>query len=219
MVILHSLIASAVSRLQESKVLELVREAQAREQNPFVILDEVRAGLEAVGDIYNQGNYFLADLIMAAEIFMEVQDLVLGTIIQEHPGPPQVVFGTVETDIHDIGKNITIAIMRSCGLRVLDLGVNVPPRVFLKNIQDTRAPILCLSGLISQSYDAMKKIIRLLDKESLRPATTVIIGGLVNEEVRNYTGADHWVKDCAVGAALCKKLLSSNDRSHQMTGS
>ena len=219
MAISHSLITSAVSRLQEAKALELVREAMARDQDHFLIMEEVRAGLEAVGDIYNQGNYFLADLIMVAEIFMEVQELVFGAKIPVEPGPPQVIIGTVETDIHDIGKNITIATMRSCGLRVLDLGVNVPPRVFLKSIQDTRAPILCLSGLISQSYDAMKKTVRLLGRDSLRPATKVIIGGLVNEEVRKYTGADRWVKDCAVGTTLCKEILSSNNRSCQMTGS
>ena len=215
----NSLITSAVSKLQEEKVLGLVKQSMAAGQDPFVILEEVRTGLEVVGDIYNQGKYFLADLIMAAEIFMEVQELLLGDRKDEEAGPPQVVIGTVETDIHDIGKNITISTMRYYGLNVLDLGVNVPPRIFLKEVKETKAPILCLSGLISQSYDSMKKTVRLLDKEALRPATKVIIGGLVTEVVRNYTGADYWVKDCTAGVALCKELLAAKNRSGQLTGS
>lgn len=219
MVVSNSLIISAFSRLQEEKVLGLVKQSLAAGQDPFMILEEVRTGLEVVGDIYNQGKYFLADLIMAAEIFMEVQKLVLGDRKHEETGPPQVIFGTVETDIHDIGKNITISTMRYYGLNVLDLGVNVPPRVFLKEVQETGAPILCLSGLISQSYDAMKNTVRLLDRASQRPATRVIIGGLVTEVVRDYTGADYWVKDCRAGVALCREILAASSRSSQMTGS
>ncbi|ATW28539.1 hypothetical protein DCMF_10985 [Candidatus Formimonas warabiya] len=202
------MIVSAVTGIDEEKTLSLVQHGFTKGIDPFVLLEDVRTGLELVGTMYNQGKYFLADLIMAAEIYKHVQEIVLGDreggIPSDHP---QVVFGTVEKDIHDIGKNIAIATMRHFGLRVLDLGVNIPPRLFVQKMEETGAPILCMSGLISDAYDSMKKTVLLLKKSSLFPKTKVIIGGLVNEQVCSYTGAHYWVKNCSAGTELCLKIF------------
>jgi methanogenic corrinoid protein MtbC1 len=97
--------------------------------------------------------------------------------------------------------------MRSRGLRVLDLGVNVPPEKFVEAICFTQAPILCLSGLITQAYESMKNTITLLEHYSLKKQTTVIIGGLVNSEINTILGSDYWVNDATSGMRLCKKII------------
>lgn len=204
----RKLIVSAVASIQEEKAISLVRNGLARGIDPFVLLEEVRTGVEIVLERYNRGEYFLADVVMAADIYKHAQQVVLGSAGETSShGRPQVVFGTVEKDIHDIGKNITIVTMRHYGLEVLDAGVNVSPRAFLEKLRQTGAPILCLSGLISDAYDSMKKTVCLVKKRFGKQRPAIIIGGLVNEVVCSYTGADYWAKNCTDGAELCIKLL------------
>lgn len=206
------LITSAVASINEDKALSLVRYGVARGMDPFALLEEVRAGLEMVGTMYGQGKYFLADLIMAAEIYKQAQQMVLSSCAPDTAsGSPQVLFGTVEKDIHDIGKNIAVTTMRHYGLNILDLGVDVAGNVFMEKLHETGATILCLSGLISDSYDSMKKTIGMLRQEKFPTYTTVIIGGLVNEAICEYTGADYWVRSCTAGADLCLKILQNKE--------
>jgi methanogenic corrinoid protein MtbC1 len=201
------LLVSAVVAIKEEKVLSLVRNGLSKGMDPYSLLEDVRKGLDIVADMYSKGDYFLADLVMAAEIYKEVQQLILGSPEELNADSPQIVFGTVEKDIHDIGKNIAIVTMRQYGLAVQDLGVDVSPDTIVNKVQETRASILCMSGLISDAYDSMKKTVNLLTEkmDSLKPIT--IIGGLVNDAVCRYTGVDYWVKNCTDGASLCLKIL------------
>lgn len=205
----RDLIASAVAGIQEDKAISLVRNGLAKGIDPYVLLEEVRAGVEIVLERYERGEYFLADVVMAAEIYRHAQQVALGTSDEGSDGcsSPQIVFGTVEKDIHDIGKNITIVTMRHYGLKVLDMGVDVAPAAFLEKLRQTGAPILCLSGLISDAYDSMKKTVCLVKRKMGKRRPMIIIGGLVNDAVCGYAGADYWVKTCTEGADLCAKLL------------
>ena len=204
----QQLISHAMAKLDERMFSSLVRRAMEQGTGSLSIIEEATTGMSRVGDLYKSGQYFLADLIVAAEMFKEMLDLVLkeGTL-RPPPDFPPIIFGTVEGDIHDIGKNITIGVLRGNGLEVVDLGVNVPSQAFVDAVQETGSPLLCLSGLITPAYDGMKKTVRLLEREGLRTGVTVVIGGLVNEAVRNHTGADYWVTDCAAGRDLCESIL------------
>jgi Predicted cobalamin binding protein len=209
---IQKMLVSAVTRLDEDLVLNIVKQALLREFDPFVLLEDVKLGLERVGDLYLKGDYFLSDLIMAAEIFKEVAAIVR----KAEPPQPQsfhspVIFGTVQGDIHDIGKNITSEILRYSGFEVCDLGVNVPAQMFVDVARQTGSRMVCLTGLITNSYDAMKRTIHLLDETDFRGHTTVVIGGLVNEAVRRYTGADYWSTDCIKVAELCKRVLCNDN--------
>lgn len=203
----RNFLVSAVVRINEDKVLSLVRHSLARGIEPSAILEDVRTGIDIVAEMYSKGEYFLADLVMAAEIYKEAQRVIFGDPEEQQVENPQIIFGTVEKDIHDIGKNIAIVTMRQYGLSVLDMGVDVPPYTFVDKIMEKNASILCMSGLISDAYDSMRRTVSLLKKRinSHRPA--VIIGGLVNEAVCNYTGANYWVNSCTDGANLCLKIL------------
>ncbi|MGB9885652.1 MAG: cobalamin B12-binding domain-containing protein [Moorellales bacterium] len=197
------LITKAVAQIDEALALRLVHKGLAMGADRLMLVDAVRRGIELVSEKYHRGEYFLADLIMSAEIFKAVVELV-----NDYDPPclvdaPPIVFGTVEEDIHDIGKNIVIGLMRCRGFRVLDLGVDVPAARFVEALKESGSRVLCLSGLVASAYDSMRRTVAALKTEGLREETTVIIGGLVNATIAEYVGADYATSDASTGVDLC----------------
>ncbi len=204
------LLVMAMAQLDEERVLRVVEAGLGRGQSPTEILALTREGLERVGREYSAGRLFLADLLMAAEIFRRVLDILIDVApVEPDLRFPPIVFGTVEGDIHEIGKNVTIAFMRYSGLRIVDLGGNVSPQQFVEAVRTTQAPIVCLSGLVSTCYGSMRRTIALLGKAGLRYSTAVVIGGHVSESIRDYVGADFWADDCSQGVDICRRVLST----------
>ncbi|WP_051275973.1 cobalamin B12-binding domain-containing protein [Desulfovirgula thermocuniculi] len=205
-------LSRAMAELEEKTVLELVKQALAAQKPPLEIVEECRQGLNVVGERYARGEYFLSDLVMSAEIFQEVIRLLepylpLSPGIPGQPEKAEILLGTVEGDIHDIGKNITISLLRCEGFRVYDAGVDIPPDVFLALLKETGARVLGLSTLLTSSFEAMRRTVQLVRMVGPRPPVKVIIGGLVNERVCRYVGADAWVRDAREGVAVCRRWL------------
>jgi methylmalonyl-CoA mutase cobalamin-binding domain/chain len=169
--------------------------------------------MRMVGKRYEQGEYFVAGLIMSGEILREVVELVYPSLEQQSVGKVsgRVVVGTVSGDIHDIGKNIFGMLLSCHGFDVIDLGVDVPPEVFAAKVIETQPDIVGLSGLITASFETMKETIAILRrqaKEQKLSFTTIIGGGMIDEQVCEYTGADYWMSDAMAGVRLCEELLS-----------
>ncbi|WP_425058238.1 Methionine synthase [Sporomusa carbonis] len=200
-----SRLADAIKELNEPLAIELVNNALAAGVPPLDIVEECRAGLVEVGDRYSRGDYFLGDLILSSEIFSQVMN-ILNPILQPTERRPvigKIVCGTVEGDIHDIGKNLAISLVRCYGFEVYDLGVDVSPDKFVLALTESGARILCLCTLLSPGFEALKRtiqLVRLIDRES---KIKILIGGLVNEKVREYTGADAWIDDARRGVDIC----------------
>jgi methanogenic corrinoid protein MtbC1 len=210
---IQKMLVAAMARLDETMVINLVKQGLKMGISPYVLLDEIRAGTDRVGELYSKGEYFLSDLIMASEIFKDVLTLVIkDPTVVPRALYPTIIFGTVEDDIHDIGKNITTGIMRYNGFDICDLGVDVPGAKFVEAVKQYNSQVVCLTGLITEAFESMKKTVDLLDEAGLRSQTIVIIGGLVNESVRKYTGADYWATDCTKVTELCRNILVTNKR-------
>ncbi|WP_258360735.1 cobalamin B12-binding domain-containing protein [Moorella sulfitireducens] len=202
----------AMAELEEKKVLELVRKAIGEDKSPLEIVEECRQGLKIVGERYATGEYFLSDLVMSAEIFQEALKVLepflsVAAVFPENPGEADIVFGTVEGDIHDIGKNITISLLRCEGFRVYDAGVDIPPDIFLNIVQETGARVLGLSALLTSSFESMRRTVQLIRMLPPVHGVKVLIGGLVNERVCQYVGADAWVREAMEGVAICRRWL------------
>ncbi len=200
-----AMLAKAITELDEPLALELVKKAQTEGISPLDIVEECRFGLVEVGDRYSHGEYFLGDLILSSEIFREIMDMVGPSLeaAEKKKVIGKVVFGTVEGDIHDIGKNLVGSLLRCYGYEVYDLGVDVSPDKFMLALTETGAPILCLCTLLSPGFEAVKRtiqLVRLIDRDS---KVKILIGGLVSEKVREYTGADAWVDDARRGVEIC----------------
>lgn len=200
-----ALLANAISELDEPLALELVKKGLESGIPPLDIVEECRSGLVAVGDRYSRGEYFLGDLILSSEIFSQIMD-ILGPVVEPNEQKPfigKIVFGTIEGDIHDIGKNLVGSLLRCYGFEVYDLGVDVPPDRFMLALTESGAPILCLCTLLSPGFEALKRTIQLVRLIERNSKIKILIGGLVNEKVREYTGADAWVDDARQGVEIC----------------
>lgn len=202
------ILAAAVGALDEDRVLYLVDRSLRQGKTPLELLSQLRFGMDRAIKLYARGEYFLGDLLMAAEIFRQSLR-VLSNLVEAAPDPavPPIVFGTVEGDIHEIGKNLTVAFMRYSGLRVIDLGANVPAERFVEEVRQSGAPILCLSGLLTICVAGMEQTVAAVTQAGLRSRTKVVIGGQVSERIRVRVGADHCIVDCFEGVDLCRRLL------------
>jgi dimethylamine corrinoid protein len=227
---IQSALIDHVAELNEQAVLALVQERLAEGDDPLSIVEECQEGMRRVGEQYEQGRYYLAGLIMAGEIFREVMELAQPAIEAQIDGEEsgRVLLGTVEGDIHDIGKNIQGMLLSCHGFTVYDLGVNVPPAEFLAQAKKVRPDIVGLSGLLTSSYDAMRDTIALIRDASATDASAtdasavgladvpIIIGGTsINEQVCEYVGADHWIINAMEGVRLCQQLLAGNSSDPQ----
>jgi len=204
-----ALLIAAIADLQEENALALVRRRLESGDDPMLIIQDCKEGMRQVGLHYERNEYFLAGLIMAGEILREVMELLHPVVAPTAPGRAsgRVLLGTVEGDIHDLGKNIFNMLLGVRSFAVYDLGVNVPPAVFADQVDELQPDIVGLSGLLTSSYDSMRETVELLRSRGLR-APIIIGGGQISEEVCRYVGADYWTTDAVAGVEICQRLMT-----------
>ncbi len=204
-----AILIAAVADLQEETTLALVRQRLDAGDDPLRILKDCREGMRQVGLRYEQNEYFLAGLIMAGEILREVMELLQPVVERQVSGQSsgRILLGTVEGDIHDLGKNIVNMLLRCHRFVVHDLGVDVSPATFAEQAAQVQPHLIGLSGLLTIAYDAMRDTIALLRARGYQ-GPIIIGGGQLNEKVCQYVGADHWTTDAVTGVELCQRLIS-----------
>ncbi|MDR3553912.1 MAG: corrinoid protein [Syntrophobacteraceae bacterium] len=205
-------LAHALSNMEEKRVYEIIDKQIAEGANPMDIIQECNDGMIRVGELFSEGTYFISQLIYSAEILKKVMsklDPLLSGLKVSGSVRGKVIIGTVKGDIHDIGKNIVATLLRGSGFEVIDLGVDVPSEKFVDAVKETNAKILGLSALLNFTYPAMKEVVEAISAAGLREKVKIIIGGApVNEQVREFTGADHYAKDAVEGINMCKEIYS-----------
>lgn len=203
-------LAQALANLEEKKVYELVDKQVAEAANPLDVIKECNDGMIRVGELFSEGKYFISQLIYSAEILKQVMkklDPLLAGIQTAGAGGGKVIIGTVKGDIHDIGKNIVITLLKGSGFDVVDLGVDVPTERFVEAVKETGAKVLGLSALLNFTYPVMKEVVDAVSAAGLRDQVKIIVGGTpVNEQVREYAGADYYAKDAVAGVNICKEI-------------
>jgi methanogenic corrinoid protein MtbC1 len=200
-------LATAISDLEEDKALQLVQSGIDRGDDAPAILASCQEGMTLVGKRYETGEYFISDLMMSGEIFKKASE-ILAPRIKTGGGSARgkVVFGTVKGDIHSIGKDLVVSLLRAAGYDVLDLGVDVPPQKFVDAVRETGAKIVGLSGLLTIAFDSMKETIADMDAAGFRPSVKVMIGGgPVSATAQRYTDADAWGADAHAAVSLCNE--------------
>ncbi len=201
---------NAIAEMREEEAIQLVRDMLDTGVKPMAILDAARQAMDIIGQQYEKGVYFLPELMMAGEIMGQIAE-ILKPKLAESPEVKRlgrVLIGTVQGDIHDIGKNIVTFMLDANGFEVLDLGVDVPPQKFVEAVRDFQPQVVGLSGFLTLAYDSMKATIQALEEAGLRDKVKVMIGGgSVDEHVRTYTGADAYGRDAVTGVSLAKKWI------------
>jgi methylmalonyl-CoA mutase cobalamin-binding domain/chain len=141
------------------------------------------------------------------EVLSKVEPL-FGSIEKAESGE-KVVIGTVKGDIHDIGKNIVVTLLRIAGFQVIDMGIDVPAERFVEKLKETGTKVLGLSCLLNLAFQEMKNVVDTLTKTGIRNQVKVIIGGQpTDEQVREYVGADYYAPDAVAGVKICKKIYA-----------
>ena len=168
-------------------------------------------GIQKVGDLWEKGEYFLPELITGAECMkaaMEVlqPELKKAKITTKSKG--KVVIGTVEGDIHDIGKNLVASMLSANGFEVIDLGADVKLETFIEKAEDLNADFICLSALLTTTMLGQKKVIEILKEKNLTSRFTVLVGGApVNQKWADDIGADGYAENAMVAVKIAKKLI------------
>ncbi len=185
----------------------IVRERLEANEDPVGIIEDCRRAITDVGDRFGRGELYLSELIMAGDMFQKCVALIEPHLTAGSAGPVfgKIVLGTVQGDIHDLGKNIVAVLLRCSGFEVIDLGVDVPPQRFVEAVMASGATILGMSCLLTTAFDAMKTTVQSIDRAGLRDKVWIVIGGgPVDDRVAGYVGADRSVHDAVEGVRACR---------------
>lgn len=211
MVLLDNELVKAMVDLDRAKVYEIVREEIKKDTDPLKIIDCLSQGLKIIGGYFEKKEYFLAELITGGDIFESIFQEIKPILIKKNIDTQvkgKIVIGTVQGDVHDIGKNIVKTILTVSGFYIEDLGVDVPAEKFIEAIKQPKVKILGLSALLTVAVDSVKKIIELLEKQNLRSKIKIIVGGSAfNEDIAKSLGVDAYGKDPMEAVKKCQKLL------------
>lgn len=203
-------LAQALGDLDEAAVYELVRQRMAENTPALDILGELQQGMQLVGERYEACEYFLSELVLAAEVFKSATG-DLGSLLEQSATETcgTVVLGTVLHDIHDFGKDIVAMVLRSNGFKVVDLGVNVPHERFIDAIEANGAEIVGLSCLLTTVFDDMKATVEAIDAAGLRGRVRIMIGGgPVDQTVADYVRADAYCADAQEAVETAKRMMA-----------
>lgn len=202
--------------LDMDKVLDLVKRAVDEGYRPVDIVNSLADGMKIIGEGYERGELFLSEIIMASEIFKEAMNILEPLVLKEEgvlKPIGRVVVGTVEGDLHDIGKNLFTMFLKSMGFDVIDLGVDVSVENFVDAVKQYRPDIVGMSALLTTTVVNMEKVIKALEEAGLRSYVKVIVGGAaVSKEYAIEIGADAGGIDAYEGALICRKWMEEKQK-------
>jgi len=206
----HELI-EAMANMKETEALQIVDDLLAKGEDPGKILDLCSEAMQVVGERYQEGTYFLPELIMSGEMLKKIGETLKPLMAAQQSTTVKlgkVVLGTVRGDIHDIGKDIVGFMLDVNGFEVFDLGIDQPEEAFVAAVKEHQPQVLALSGFLSVAFDSMKSTIEQVEAAGLRDGLRVIIGGgQMDETVRAYTNADAFGDDAMAAVAFAKETV------------
>jgi len=201
----------AITEMREEDVQSITDKLLASGTSPVAILDACREAMAVIGQRFEAGDCFVPELILAGEMLGQVSAKVKPHMQAQAGGQKKlgrVVMGTVEGDIHDIGKDIVTFMLDVNGFDVHDIGVDVPAAKFVEEVRTFQPQVVGLSGFLTLAYDPMKNTVQALKDAGLRNKVKIMIGGgQIDEQIRQYTGADAYGKDAMAAVALAKKWV------------
>lgn len=209
---IRTVLKNAVLKGNRKSIQVITRDALAKGEDAKALLDEVLLpAINLVGDYFDKGKYFLPQLIASAEamkLSIEVLEEKLN-IAKEGADMPTIVFATVEGDIHDIGKNLVVLMMKNYGFRVIDLGKNVKKEDIVKTAIENNASLIGLSALMTTTMQRMKEVVEYAKEQNC--AAKIMIGGaVITDGYAAEIGADGYATDAADAVRVAKKLLKIN---------
>lgn len=205
-------VTKAVGQLDEDSLVQLLNDfvsSGPSEEEAQAVVSACQQGMSIVGDLFESGEYFVGDLIFAGELLtqsIEILKPVIGAGNTVKVG--KILLGTVEGDLHDIGKNIFRSMAEAAGFEVYDLGIDQKPSAFVEKVREIQPDVVGMSGVLTLALEAMNKTVDELKKAGLRDNVKIIIGGNpVTAEACKQIGADAFTTNAAEGVKICQAWL------------
>jgi len=203
-------IKNSLVNLDVGLTLKYVDDSLKHNVSIMDIINSLADGMKLIGKKYEGNEYFIADLIAAVEIFNESMNILKPKILERREAKPlgKVVIGTVEGDIHDVGKNLVRILLEANGFEVVDLGVDVSSEKFVDAVKKYKPDIVGISTLLTSTMMNMRNIVEALEREGLRNDVKIVIGGApVTQQFAESIGADAYGENAFKAVEICKNLV------------
>jgi|Deesub1362A_J573_1020465.scaffolds.fasta_scaffold00105_48 corrinoid protein of di/trimethylamine methyltransferase len=200
---------------KRAEVPDVVKKALEDNIDVDVIVKTMSDAMQVVGEKFNKGEYFITEMLLSAHAFKAGFE-VLKPKLEEKAAKEfgkgeklgRIVFGTVQNDIHDIGKNMVESALTAAGFEVYDLGIDVPLEKFIEEAEKVNADIIAACALLTTTMDQTKNLIELLKQKGLRDKYKVLIGGApLSQEYADRIGADGYGEDAFDAVIVAKRLM------------
>jgi 5-methyltetrahydrofolate--homocysteine methyltransferase len=202
-------IKEALVSLDEQRLIQLVNEALEKGISAANILNNgLIPGMDIVGEKMENEDMFIPEVLMAAQAMSQGVEILKPLMADgESVTKGNVIIGTVKGDLHDIGKNLVAMMMESAGMEIHNLGVDIAPEVFVTQIREKNAQIVCLSALLTTTMPMMKLTIDAIVESGLRDQVKILVGGApVTQAFADEIGADGFAADAGSASKLAKSL-------------
>ena len=207
-------LAEAMGDLDEDVMVETLEQVMAEGgADAQKAMEACQKGMDTVGSLFEEGEYFVGDLIYAGELMTKAVEILKDALITdggEDTVKARMILCTVKDDLHDIGKNIVRSMLEAAGFEVLDLGIDVAPEKIVETAKAEGINIIGLSGVLTLAIDSMKDTIDAFNEAGMRDDVKIVIGGApVNAEVCEQTGADAWASSPQTTIDYCKSWVKT----------
>jgi 5-methyltetrahydrofolate--homocysteine methyltransferase len=205
-------LAEAIIKGKAPVARQLTEEALAEGVAPQTVLnDGLIAGMNVVGQKFKANEYYVPEVLIAARAMQQSLQVLKPKLAETGAEPiGKVVIGTVQGDLHDIGKNLVAMMLEGAGFEIIDLGVDVKPEAFVTAALDKGAQIVGMSALLTTTMPAMETTINQFKEQGVREKVKIMIGGApVTQEFANRIGADGYAPDAASAVDLAKALIAA----------
>jgi methylmalonyl-CoA mutase cobalamin-binding domain/chain len=204
-------IYEAMVNLEEKKVEKLVTEGLDSGVATKDIMDQLQEALIEIGKRYEREEYYVPDLIYSGAIMKNAVKIIAPRMEKSDvtASKGKVVMGTVAGDVHNIGKDLVVMVLKNSGFEVLDLGVDVSAEKFIEAIKESGAKVLGMSCLLTTSFKSIARTVKTIEDSGIRDKVTIVLGGSpVTEKVKENTGADYYGKDAINGLKIISDVYS-----------
>lgn len=203
------MIKEAIVKGEIDRIEGLIKNSLNDGRAPNDILKEMISGMEVVGKKFEKKEYYVPETLLSAYAMQRGLDILKPLLAYEKAEVHgRIVIGTVEGDVHDIGKNLVAMFLEGAGFEVHNLGRDVPVSAFVDKAKEVRADIVGLSAMMSTTMEKMGEIIREFEAQGLRDGIAFIVGGAaVTEEFAKEIGADGYASDATNAVRLCERLM------------
>ncbi|MFA6176828.1 MAG: corrinoid protein [Phycisphaerae bacterium] len=209
-------LGEAVIKGDQNKALEITKAAIAEGMGPAKILNEglisgmnVIAGMNIIGERFKNNEVYIPEVLIAARAMKTAMEVLAPELVKAGVKPlAKAAVGTVQGDLHDIGKNLVVMMLKGAGFEVIDLGVDVSPQKFVDKVKETKVAVVGLSALLTTTMPSMEKTIKAL-KDAGIAVKTMIGGAPVTQAYADKIGADGYAPDAASAVDVAKKLVGN----------